>query len=167
MTSQCCYCIPLKAGVVFISLLWLIYGIYGIISNVMYFASPEYVELVRKNFEIFNGYIITAIILYGLVIIGSAFGLFVITFANTTRMLLIYSKIAYGILTIEIISRIISFVIIILYASPVLLTYVIVGGVFTIAISIHFSMVISSYAHRRGKKESPIELSHSKINDNL
>jgi len=87
-------------------------------------------------------------------IIGSAFGLFTVTFANTSTMLLIYSKITYGFLVIEIISTIIGFVVIILFSSPSLLIYLVIGAVFSISISVHFAMVVSAYAHRREKKEA-------------
>jgi hypothetical protein len=51
-------------------------------------------------------------------------------------MLKIYSKIAYGILVIEILTSIIGFVVIILFSSPILLTYLIVGTIFSVSVSV-------------------------------
>jgi len=170
MTTQCCYCVPLKAGVVMTSLIWLIYGIFIVVSSALYLNSPaknDDTELERRNIDAYNTYIISIIILYGLMILGAAFGLFVVTFANTFKMLLIYSKIAYGILAIEIITSIIGFIAIILFASPILLTYLVIGAVFSITISVHFAMVISAYANRRGKKEAAVNKHDKQSNDIL
>ncbi|CAB4479251.1 hypothetical protein RhiirA5_502138 [Rhizophagus irregularis] len=154
MTSQCCFCVPLKAGVVIVSLIWLIYGIYMVISNAINLNDPEKYDPDLRNVNAFQMYSITIIVLYGLMTIGAIFGLFTITLANTSNMLFIYTKIAYVILAIEIISSVMGFIVIILFSSPILLTYLVILAVFSITISVHFVMVISAYAHRRERKET-------------
>ncbi|RGB41035.1 hypothetical protein C1646_686323 [Rhizophagus diaphanus] len=154
MTSQCCYCVPLKAGVVIVSFIWLIYGIYMVISNAINLNDPEKYDPDLRNVSAFHMYSITIIVLYGLMVMGAIFGLFTITLANTSNMLFIYAKIAYAILAIEILSSIMGFIVIILFSSPILLTYLVIVAVFSITISVHFAMVISAYAHRKERKET-------------
>ncbi|GBB87841.1 hypothetical protein RclHR1_14330003 [Rhizophagus clarus] len=165
MMTQCCYCVPLKAGVVISSLIWLIYGGYMTISNILNIASPD--ETTHKNANAFNMYYISMIVLYGLVVIGAAFGLFAVALANKFNMLLIYSKIAYGIIAIEVISSILGFTVIVLFLSPIFLTYLIIGAAFAITISVHFAMVVSAYAQQRGKKEAAVNMNNKQLNDAL
>ncbi|RIA92694.1 hypothetical protein C1645_764361 [Glomus cerebriforme] len=176
--TKCCFCVPLKAGVVIISSLWLIYGIFQSVSNALYITSPN------QGTNVFR-YIIpctlSMVIFYGLITIGALFGLFVVTFTNTYRMLSIYSKVANCIVGIDIISHFVTIVVIVLYRSTILekclgpgsitstridacdgeytsvLTLSIAVTVISVLSSVYFAIVISAYAHKRKKKEAPEE----------
>jgi len=168
--TNCCCCIPLKNGAVIITLIWLIYGIYETVDNSLSIATPA-----EEN--AFNYITISTIVLYGLMSIGAAFGLFVLTCANISKMLLIYSYITYGIVVINIVSYMEAIIVSAAFKSEILdacvvanlsddqgsedcndaynnfITSLIVSAVATTILSVYFSIVIISYTKRRNEKE--------------
>ncbi|GBB84391.1 hypothetical protein RclHR1_00110024 [Rhizophagus clarus] len=171
--TKCCSCIPLKAGVVIASSLWLIYGIFQTVSNILYLISPNEGTNLYRYISVCT---FSTIIFYGFITIGALFGLFVVAFSNTYKMMSIYSKIARGIVGFDIISHIVTIVVIVMYKSSILdkcvgpndidsdacnqtytsaLTLSIAVAVVSIPLSVYFSIIISAYAHKRKKKENP------------
>jgi uncharacterized membrane protein/cbb3-type cytochrome oxidase subunit 3 len=176
--TNCCFCIKLKAGVVIISLLWLIEGTFGTVNNILILTSSNKEISVYDYVSVFT---IPITIIHGLITIGAIFGLYVLTCAPTSKMLLIYSKVAYCIAGIESIFRILIIIVIVIYKSAFLedctnsienissrveyssdacnqgyvysLTFAIAFGVVVILLSLYFAMVISAYAHKRKEKE--------------
>ncbi|RIA93641.1 hypothetical protein C1645_735408 [Glomus cerebriforme] len=175
--ATCCFCIKLRAGVVIISFIWLIYGIFETVPNSFIIISSNSVQNV---YSYINEFLIPITVFYGLITIGAAFGLFVVTCKNTPKMMLIYSKVAYVIAGAEIISRLLVISLIIMYRSRFFdectqsidnvssriefsvdacnqgyifsLTFSIAFAVVTILSTVYFAMVIASYAYK--KKEA-------------
>ncbi|CAB4491603.1 hypothetical protein RhiirA5_497012 [Rhizophagus irregularis] len=183
--TKCCSCIPLKSGVVIASSLWLIYGIFQTVSNVLYLISPN--EGINF-YKYISACTFSTIIFYGLITLGALFGLFVVSLANTYKMMSIYSKIARGIVGLDIISHIVTVVVTVLYKSSMLddcigpgditssradacnktytslLTLSIAITAISIPLSVYFSIIISAYAYKRKKKENP-ESSDDELDD--
>ncbi|RGB41030.1 hypothetical protein C1646_810926 [Rhizophagus diaphanus] len=151
--NKCCCCIPLKSGVVIITLLWLIYGAYATVANAIYIS-------------VYRRYIAVTI-LYGIVTLGATFGLYVLTFANTYKMLRKYSIIAFFIAAVEIMNNLATIIIIALYKQTFSLkkcaynnydyyggcNILIVIAVISILLSAYFSIVVLAYTKRRKSKE--------------
>ncbi|RIA85041.1 hypothetical protein C1645_741874 [Glomus cerebriforme] len=76
--QKCCCCIPLKIGVVIISLLWLVYGFFCLMSGIyigsIFRAIQPNAVGGSRDFSIVVAFI------GGSLIIGAAFGLFVLIF---------------------------------------------------------------------------------------
>ncbi|CAB4414085.1 unnamed protein product [Rhizophagus irregularis] len=175
--NNCCFCIPLKSGVIIITLLWLIFGIYAIINSSLSIASPD-----KENAFIYvKVQNIASIVFNALITFGAAFGLYVLTYANIPRMLSIYAKISYVIVGINVISHILTSVVFIVFKADILkscaelianisasgneksracnegyddfLKSIIMSAVVSTLISVYFAIVIASYAQRRNEKE--------------
>ncbi|GES97992.1 hypothetical protein GLOIN_2v1836009 [Rhizophagus clarus] len=151
--NKCCCCIPLRAGVIIISIIWLLVGAYQTIRGIINLVSLPGTD----------------------VTIGAAFGLFVVICANKSRMLLIYSKIAYCIAAIQIISNILDIIAIALFnkemekicqefssfqsnnscstINKASLAYGIIITIIVAIFVIYFAIVISAYAHRKRENE--------------
>uniref|UniRef100_A0A1D1Y7P6 Lysosomal-associated transmembrane protein 4A n=1 Tax=Anthurium amnicola TaxID=1678845 RepID=A0A1D1Y7P6_9ARAE len=170
--TNCCCCVPLKTGVVIITILWLLFGIYEIVTNTLELATPTK----ENSFTYIKVVDIAAIIFSGLITIGAAFGLFVFIFANTSRMLLIYSKIAYGIVAINIADYILSLIVAIVLKSEVMehckqflfnripdneknnacsdnyndiITSIVMSAVVTTLFLVYFAIVITAYVENK------------------
>ncbi|CAB4399927.1 unnamed protein product [Rhizophagus irregularis] len=153
--NECCCCIPLKSGVVIITLLWLIYGAYATVENAIY------ISVYRRRY-------IAVTILYGFVTLGATFGLYVLTFANTSKMLREYSIIAFFIAAVEIMKNLATIIIISLYKQTFSLkkcannnydyyggcNILIVIAVISILLSAYFPIVVLAYTKRRKSKEN-------------
>ncbi|RIA82603.1 hypothetical protein C1645_787555 [Glomus cerebriforme] len=178
--TKCCCCIPLKIGVIIISSLWLAGGVYQTTNGIINIISPDRTDEPNRVGNI-RGPIIAAIVLYGLVTIGAAFGLFVVLFANTPKMLSIYSKIAYCIAAIYIISNLVEVIAIVLSKSKFLedckvysnsstesqaekdsaclsmynsiFKYIIIVAVIAILLVLYYTTIISAYARERKANE--------------
>ncbi|RGB41034.1 hypothetical protein C1646_739296 [Rhizophagus diaphanus] len=173
--NTCCFCIPLKSGVIVITLLWLIFGIYAIINSSLSIASPD-----KENAFIYvKVENIASIVFNALITFGAAFGLYVLTYANMPRMLSIYSKIAYFIVGINVISHILTSVVFIVFKADILkscaelianistracnegyddfLKSIIMSAVISTLISVYFAIVIASYAQKKNEKEKEKE----------
>ncbi|GES82191.1 hypothetical protein GLOIN_2v1879797 [Rhizophagus clarus] len=147
--NNCCGCIPLKSGIVIITLLWLIYGVYGTVVN------ARYISAYKKY--------IAAIIIHGFVALGAAFGLYILAFEDTFKMLIIYSKITLFITAVVIIDNLTAIISIVSYDSPKECAYqygnyggcdmLIVITIISILLSVYFSIIILVYARRRKSKE--------------
>ncbi|GES82190.1 hypothetical protein GLOIN_2v1879797 [Rhizophagus clarus] len=133
--NNCCGCIPLKSGIVIITLLWLIYGVYGTVVN------ARYISAYKKY--------IAAIIIHGFVALGAAFGLYILAFEDTFKMLIIYSKITLFITAVVIIDNLTAIISIVSYDSPKECAY---QYVLKTPSHIIFS-VLKIYARRRKSKE--------------
>ncbi|GBC15796.1 uncharacterized protein OCT59_027666 [Rhizophagus irregularis] len=175
--NNCCFCIPLKSGVIIITLLWLIFGIYAIIDSSLGIATPNKVNALIY----FKVQYIASIVFNALITFGAAFGLYVLTYANIPRMLSIYAKIAYVIVGINVISHILTAVVSVVFKADILklcaelnaniiasvneksgacneeyddfLKSIIMSAVVSTLISVYFAIVIASYAQRRNEKE--------------
>ncbi|RIA87852.1 hypothetical protein C1645_776369 [Glomus cerebriforme] len=173
--STCCCCVPLKAGAVIVTLFWLVFGIYVTVRNSLAIASFEF------TFKFNEIQSILVIVLDGLISMGAAFGLFVLTCANTSKMLSIYSMIANGIVGINIVNYTIAIIIAVVYKSAILnaciadsttingdikaecndgynyiVSTIILNAIITTILSVYFSIVISSYAQKRKGKERAV-----------
>ncbi|RGB35587.1 hypothetical protein C1646_699244, partial [Rhizophagus diaphanus] len=175
--TSCCFCIKLKPGVVFISLIWLIYGFLETVQNSLLLITSNKGTSV---YSYINPFVIPVTINYGLITIGAAFGLFVVTCSRTVKMLTIYTKIAYVIVGAEIVSRALVICFVIMYKSRIIedctrsisitssrieyladacnqgyifsLTFSIAFAVLTILFTLYFAIIISSYARKRRDK---------------
>ncbi|UZO07037.1 uncharacterized protein OCT59_027341 [Rhizophagus irregularis] len=135
--NNCCCCIPLKAGVLIITLLWLCYGIYSCAI------------LIRTVIQI---------VLYALTTLGAAFGLYVLTCANTYKNLRIYSGIVILSTLHDILSNFIVTIIEVsdsscLFYKCDFLPVSIAISIFASLLSIYFAIVVYTYAQRRKSKE--------------
>ncbi|PKC60600.1 hypothetical protein RhiirA1_539728 [Rhizophagus irregularis] len=92
--NSCCLFVPLKAGVNIILFLVFAFGLLKVTSYVRFLISYES----SKNSINFAYNVYPIIVVYGLIAIVAAFGLYVTTCANTPNMLSIYSKVFYGII---------------------------------------------------------------------
>ncbi|GBB84394.1 hypothetical protein RclHR1_00110027 [Rhizophagus clarus] len=177
--NKCCCCIPLRAGVIIISIIWLLVGAYQTIRGIINLVSLPGTDgngiFSVGLFQNLRAFIIITIVLYALVTIGAAFGLFVVICANKSRMLLIYSKIAYCIAAIQIISNILDIIAIALFnkemekicqefssfqsnnscstINKASLAYGIIITIIVAIFVIYFAIVISAYAHRKRENE--------------
>ncbi|CAB4391443.1 unnamed protein product [Rhizophagus irregularis] len=108
--NKCCYCIPLRIGVIIISIIWILFGAYQTAKGIasLAIAIPNNGVFSVGLFQNLRAFIIVSVILYALVTIGAAFGLIVVLCAHKPRKLEIYAKIAYIIAAIQIISNIID-----------------------------------------------------------
>jgi len=160
--TNCCCCIPLANGVVIISVLWLLYGIYTIVSAVINLSS-----------DVFVTRYISTIILYILITLGAAYGLFVLAFAKTYKLLLIYSRIAYFIAAVDVINSLSAIIVYVSYESSYLdlcmeynsgddcyntynyaLEILIISAVISSIISVYFALVVAAYVEKRKDKEN-------------
>ncbi|CAB4378917.1 hypothetical protein RhiirA5_210671 [Rhizophagus irregularis] len=184
--TSCCFCIKLKPGVVFISLIWLIYGILETAQNSLLLITSN------KRTSVYSyvyPFVIPVTINYGLITIGAAFGLFAVTCSRTVKMLTIYTKIAYVIVGAEIVSRALVICLVIRYKSRFIedcirsisktssrieysadacnqgyifsLTFSIAFAVLTILFTLYFAIIISSYARKRRDKVAAIAAKNS------
>ncbi|RGB31908.1 hypothetical protein C1646_707839 [Rhizophagus diaphanus] len=108
--NKCCYCIPLRIGVIIISIIWLLFGAYQTAKGIasLAIAIPNNGVFSVGLFQNLRTFIIISVILYALVTIGAAFGLIVVLCTHKSRKLAIYAKVAYFIAVIQIISNILD-----------------------------------------------------------
>ncbi|CAG8644933.1 17904_t:CDS:2 [Dentiscutata erythropus] len=160
-TNKCCGCVPLRGGVIFISIFSLVGLTYIVLSDVLSISIDDYgigtvVDLVIS-------------VLFLPVII---FGLFVTCCERKAYLLRVFS-ILYNVFTVvEIIDSLISIIVIVAYRSPVvsdcyssnpnvdcdylyskLEAQVIFVNVMIIFLMTHFALVIAAYAENRKAKE--------------
>lgn len=173
--ANCCGCVRLKAGVLIISILWLIDGLIGSLSNIFVLASREITDitdLVTDSIRYNRGFSILPAILYILITFGAVFGLFAIT-RSTHKWLFNYSKVAYGIAGAEIVVHVYMIILIIVHRSSIMeeceryiettspefgyacaqgynysLTFNIAYAIVVILLSVYFAMVVSAYARK-------------------
>ncbi|RIA94103.1 hypothetical protein C1645_818575 [Glomus cerebriforme] len=93
--TKYCFYMPLKTSVIIVSSLWLIQGIIIIIKTIEFSLD---LNLSDQEIAFKQTYTLPIFIIYGIMIIGSLFGLLVVNCANTSKMLFLYSKVAYVIL---------------------------------------------------------------------
>ncbi|CAG8749394.1 6870_t:CDS:2, partial [Rhizophagus irregularis] len=137
--TKCCFCIPLKAGVIIISLLWLFIGLFFTIFRVLglkrYIQDKGLKEVSEEGSTIFTFEImVMALDVYAT--LGATFGLYAVIFSKKYRMLKLYSTLGFIAAGIEVIID-----------QP----YEIV---FEILFSVYSSLTISSYACRKKEKEA-------------
>ncbi|CAG8470951.1 13978_t:CDS:2 [Funneliformis mosseae] len=161
--ANCCGCVRLKAGALIISILWLIDGLIGSLSNIFVLASKEiidFTDLVTDSSRYNRGFSILPAILYLLIAFGAVFGLFAIT-------------LAYGIAGAEIVVHAYMIILIIVHRSSIMkeceryiettspefgyacpqgynytLTFNIAYAIVVILLSVYFAMVVSAYARK-------------------
>ncbi|KAF0527906.1 neurofilament triplet h protein [Gigaspora margarita] len=167
LPQTCCGCIKLRAGVIIISTLFLIYGLYY-----TFFGSLA----IANNPSDGISYIYT--IIFGSISLGTIYGLVVTWCSNTSRNLKIYSVIVNIIVTILIAKYLAEIIYIIVnrqsYLDDCITSWVnkssdpkdlcvnsynitlvteIIGDLIETIILIYFAMVIASYAVSRKEKE--------------
>ncbi|RIA87851.1 hypothetical protein C1645_776368 [Glomus cerebriforme] len=181
--TNCCVCIPLSNGVVIITLLWLAYGLYVTIVSGLNISSTAVGTANLAN-----------MILYLFISIGATFGLYVLSFARTYKLLRIYSKIAYFILAVDIVSNLATVIIFIMSREAIIdlctaasmdffsyysnaeiisectskynsaLAGVIALAVISNILSVYFAIVISSYVQRKKEKEDAAAVTANSAN---
>ncbi|GES82195.1 hypothetical protein GLOIN_2v1656378 [Rhizophagus clarus] len=153
--NVCCFCIPLKSGVIIITLLWLVFGIYEIVVDSIRIASPNK----EDAFIYVKVQTIASIVFNALISFGAGFGLFVLTYANT-------ATITWTVFKTEILKSCIRSIPATVFASDDeknsvcndgwrdFLGSIIMIAVISILLSLYFAIVISSYAKKRNEKET-------------
>ncbi|RGB28191.1 hypothetical protein C1646_745978 [Rhizophagus diaphanus] len=154
--NNCCLVIPLKAGVNIILFLVIAFGLFKVTDYVRFLISYESSKN-SINFA-YNAYC-PKIVVYGLIVIVAAFGLYVTTCANTPNILSIYSKVFYGIIGFFILYSIMEIVgVITLSIACTELSYlcghnhleiIIPVNIVLIILSLYFATVISTYVRKR------------------
>ncbi|GET55024.1 hypothetical protein GLOIN_2v1124289 [Rhizophagus irregularis DAOM 181602=DAOM 197198] len=104
--TKCCFCIPLKAGVIIISLLWLFIGLFFTIFRVLglkrYIQDKGLKEVSEEGSTIFTFEImVMALDVYAT--LGATFGLYAVIFSKKYRMLKLYSTLGFIAAGIEVI----------------------------------------------------------------
>ncbi|CAB4444060.1 unnamed protein product [Rhizophagus irregularis] len=155
MRISYCLFVPLKAGVNIILFLVFAFGLLKVTNYVRFLISYES----SKNSIDFAYNVYPIIVVYGLIVIVAAFGLYVTTCANTPNMLSIYSKVFYGIIGFFILYSIMEIVeAITLSIVCTKLSYlcgqnhleiIIPVNIVLIILSLYFATVISTYVRKR------------------
>ncbi|CAG8625786.1 13336_t:CDS:2 [Ambispora leptoticha] len=165
--KTCCCCINLKTGVIIISILWLVYGLYEAISYFIAFGNT--------NTDSFYSYLSTFTlitgIMFSLTVIGALYGLIVVSFAKITQA---YVTIAWSIALRYIINNITEIILFISFKDSYLsycedleeysedtctaaynnvLLFAIIIDVITIIISIYFATVVAAYRAQQVEKD--------------
>ncbi|GBB84387.1 hypothetical protein RclHR1_00110020 [Rhizophagus clarus] len=180
--AKCCCCIPLKAGVIIISLLWLLGGLFYTVFGAasiklseqdikIYGQEPQFSSTQYSTVVTFA---IIMVVVYAFIALGAAFGLYAAIFSKKYKMLKIYSTIGYIIAGIQVLFSIASIIRTIISKSicenypaeglyincnqlyTFYLPFYIIFGIFIILLSVYFSLVISAYARRRKAKEETV-----------
>ncbi|CAG8635133.1 3681_t:CDS:2, partial [Ambispora leptoticha] len=170
--KSCCCCFKLKTGVVIISILWLFYGLYRAITDLIAFQNRD------KHTNNFFSHVYTYTIIEGIlslfIAIGALYGLFIVSFANKRRQLQNYVTIAWIIVVLQSFLKIANIVIVIAFKNSymkyckdqdydedtcmssynILLSVEIVQDLLAIIISIYFATVIAAYRTHRFEKET-------------
>ncbi|GES97999.1 hypothetical protein GLOIN_2v573345 [Rhizophagus clarus] len=155
--NNCCLFVPLKIGVNIILLIVFAVGLFEVTLYVRYLTYKSY----RSSIEfVYIAY--PTIVIYGLITIVAVFGLYVMTCADTLKMLTIYSKIFYGITGFNVLN---STVIIVETIALVVecaeysylcgrnqLKIIIPVHITSIILSLYFAMIISIYVRVRKDK---------------
>ncbi|CAG8530190.1 11087_t:CDS:2 [Ambispora leptoticha] len=164
--KTCCCCINLKAGVVIISILWLVFGLYEAIADIMAYRSTD-----TNNFY---SYIYTFTLITGIMalftVIGALYGLIVVSFAKITQTYVIIAwliaaryiinSIAEIILLLSLKDSFLSYCDLDGYSEDTCLsTYnnvlliAIIEDILIIIISIYFATVVAAYRAHRVEKD--------------
>ncbi|CAG8605116.1 13946_t:CDS:2 [Ambispora leptoticha] len=170
--KSCCCCLKLKTGVVIISILWILYGIYQATANFLAFQNRN------NNTDNFFSYVSTFAIIEGILslftVIGALYGLLVVSFANRIRLFQKYVIIAWIIALIQCSINIAEIIILVsrknsyiqycesinytedmcLSTYNILVPIEIAQDLFMIIISIYFATVVAAYRAHRHEKES-------------
>ncbi|RIB20920.1 hypothetical protein C2G38_2079596 [Gigaspora rosea] len=160
-TTRCCGCVPLRGGVIFITIFSLVGLTYIVLTDVLYVLSNDY--SIGRIVDL----IISALFLPVII-----FGLFVTCFEKKSYLLRIYSILYNAFAVIEILDSLVSIILIIAYRNTIvsdcyasnlnvncdreynrLEAQVILVNVLVILFMIHFALVIAAYAVRRKNKE--------------
>lgn len=177
--TTCCCCIKLKPAAWFISFIWMIWSLYEGVLFVLSYANGV---KVGGNFLSYldTTYSLVSAILSFIIVIGSLFGLFVLSCANVYRLLRIYVIVAYVITFLYSFLAVFEFVLVLVSrqgflddcvsaeqqesvrdnctnAYNLLLPGAIASGVVTIVLSIYFAMVIHAYGNQRRQKEMLVD----------
>jgi len=172
--TTCCCCIKLKPAAWCISFIWMIWALYeGILFVLSYSNGIKF----GGNFLSYldTSYSLATAILSFIILIGSLYGLFVLSCANVYRLLRIYVVVAYIITFLYSFLAVFEFVLVLVSrqgflddcinaedqsahddcttAYNLLLPGTITAGIITIILSIYFAMVIHAYGNQRREKE--------------
>ncbi|CAB4417673.1 unnamed protein product [Rhizophagus irregularis] len=160
--TKCCFCIPLKAGVIIISLFWLFAALFLIIFRVLslklYMQDKELRE-VSEEYSITFTSVIIMIVLNAFVTLGTAFGLYAVIFSKKYRMLKLYSTFGLIMTVIEVIIGIAVIINSIVFGcakgkNSYLCRLAPYEIVFEVLLTVYFSLIISAYACRKKEKEA-------------
>jgi len=94
--TKLCYCIPLKLGVIILSLLFLVGGTFATVKYSLDIASGE------NLFRYAKGSSVSLAALNAFITLGGMCGLFILVCMNTSKMLLDYSKLIFGIVGLDV-----------------------------------------------------------------
>jgi len=182
--EKCCFCIPLKSGVVINSIIWLIYGVYNTVSNYVYYTGSYSGTNLFSYTKFFT---LPVAIISFLIAMAAALGLLIVTCKKASILLDIYKFVAYTIATIFILIHIGTLVLYIAYKSTFIdkctanlsldqkyqgnpqmdcqngynsgLLVAIVTAILVIVISVYFAMVVDAYAkYRHDRARTPTDL---------
>ncbi|KAG9288687.1 hypothetical protein G9A89_004306 [Geosiphon pyriformis] len=160
--STCCCCINLKSGVVLISLFMMMYSFtFGILGFIGFFANRNKtstnLENLNADLSLISG------IFHGISSLGFLYGLFVICFTNTHRLLRPYVTFTYLNIVIDLIIGIFAVILCnrlsddCIYSSLAGLSAYIVFTILTTLLLVYFSLVIASYANSCHEKEEMVK----------
>ncbi|GES98001.1 hypothetical protein GLOIN_2v1689810 [Rhizophagus clarus] len=188
--AKCCFCIPLKAGVIIISLLWLLGGLsFAVLLVTNIRINRQEAQIAPEDYSDVVTFAISMVVIYAFISLGAAFGLYAVIFSKKYKMLKFYSTIGYIITGIQVLFSITSIIYLIifkkicenyskgsstcnqLYFFNLLLSLSVIYGICMILLSVYFSLVISAYARRRKSIEEEaatyLNGSSSQTNHNL
>ncbi|UZO22529.1 uncharacterized protein OCT59_014891 [Rhizophagus irregularis] len=167
--TNCCFCIPLKAGVIIISLFMLFNGLLLTVAEVLSFKlymQDKGLKEVSNEHSIAVTFEIIMIAIDAFYTLGAAFGLCAVIFSKKYRMLKLYSTFGFIVAGIQFLFSISAIVSSIVYRcaegensyvcnkmNSYRLPYKIVVGICSILLTVYFSLVISAYARRKKEKE--------------
>ncbi|RHZ84459.1 hypothetical protein Glove_81g76 [Diversispora epigaea] len=192
--NKCCLCINIRTGVIIISFIWFFSGLYTAISNIVYFTTET--ESYYSFLSYVKAYNIPVSIIGFSISFCALFGLYVIHWNETARLLKIYSIIAYVIVATLTILEIVNIAIYFSYkddfeskcyeiivknypyksqsdattecqeAYSFSVTFGTISAILYIFASIYFAMIIQSYSEHRRNQYIQEDARSSKGNIN-
>ncbi|CAI2168056.1 13127_t:CDS:2 [Funneliformis geosporum] len=181
--NNCCGCVRLKAGVLILSILWLIEGLLYSVTSILSLISRDYIDFtdMPDSFHHNRSFFILPAVVYVLITIGAVFGLIAVTRVSI-QWLPKYSKVAYGIAGAEVVVHVYLIILTIVQKTSIIeecenyikatnpqfgyacnqgynygLTFSIAYAVVVILLSMYFALVVSAYSYKAREETEVVE----------